>query len=81
MRLTILLPCVHLTTLKIKIWWGVLGIRDESSIEARSGDIQRGSLLLESCSSQISAISLQLAPKAHILDQEFSDDRVAICPM
>jgi hypothetical protein len=47
-------PCIRLTTLKIKIWWEVLGIGDERSIQALSGDIQGGSLILESCSFQVS---------------------------
>ena len=51
---TILLPCIYLTTLKIKIWWGILGISNERIIEAFSGDIQRGSLILEPGSSRVS---------------------------
>lgn len=52
---TMFLPCIHLTTLKIEIWREVLSIGDERSIQALSGDIQRGSLILESCSSRVSA--------------------------
>jgi hypothetical protein len=51
---TIFLPRIHLTTLKIKIWREILGISEERSVEALSGDIERGSLILESCSSQVS---------------------------
>ena len=58
---TIVLPCIDLMTLKIKIWWGVLTIGNKRSTEARSRHIQRGSLLLKPCSSQVSTISLHLA--------------------